>query len=305
MSYEASDPRSSLSSKPTPAAKANAAPEYFDFSDLQPDEVSELGSRTWWIRGQNFVLAYTLAIRGEEFRRSAQPDEYMLYLPSPDGRSTVVADSGSSDVDQSAVVVVPPGASSVTVHDDLPLVRFFSSRSVDLLGSTRNHTSYDRPHANVALFEPWPTAAAGEAVRVYAVKDHPYVDGRFGRIFRCSTFMINVFDPSGPRDPAALSPHHHDDFEQCSLAVAGEYVHHIRSPWTTDLTEWRDDEHVRVASPSVAVIPPPTVHTSQAISPGTNQLIDIFCPPRHDFSAQEGWVINADEYPLPPAEPST
>jgi hypothetical protein len=79
----------------------------------------------------------------------------------------------------------------------------------------------------------------------------------------------------------------------------GEYIHHLRWPWTTDLREWRDDEHEHVAAPSLTVIPPPTVHTSQSLAEGLNQLIDIFGPPRRDFSLQEGWVLNAADYPMP------
>src|SRR5690606_23916251 len=93
--------------------------------------------------------------------------------------------------------------------------------------------------------------------------------------------------------------HTHDDFEQGSLAVHGAYIHHIRYPWTVNMREWREDEHVVASAPSLCVIPPKVVHTSQAVGERGMQLVDIFAPPRDDFSLRSGLVCNAEEYPLP------
>ena len=62
----------------------------------------------------------------------------------------------------------------------------------------------------------------------------------------------------------------------------------------------KDDVHVAVGAPSLTVIPPPAIHTSTWSAPGENHLVDVFSPPRLDFSTHAGWVLNEAEYPLPP-----
>ena len=163
----------------------------------------------------------------------------------------------------------------------------------ELAGRCANKGEYDEDDSNVAVFVPWPDPADGHRIRVYPIAEHPIAEGRLGRIFRCSTVMINVLPESDdPRDPSKLSPHHHDDFEQVSLQAVGDYVHHMRVPWTPDSTTWRDDEHSACQAPSVVVIPPPLVHTSQAVGAMRHWLIDVFAPPRRDFSERPGWVLN-------------
>lgn len=276
-----------------------------EFSDLgtgDPDETTTGGSATWYFRGHNFVLAYTTLVAGDALKRGDQIDEYVLITPYDSCNVEVRAGAAVEAVSGKAVVMVPPGGSSIVGVRDCTVVRLFSSRSTDLLELARNNDAYREERPHVAPFAAWPDPPEGYRIRAYRLDDLDVTQDKIrpGQILRCSTFMINFLSPRiGPRDPDNLSPHHHDDFEQCSLAVEGEYVHHLRTSWTKSRNEWREDQHLSCGSPSVAVIPPPMIHTSEASGPGTNQLIDIFCPPRLDFSQTPGRVLNEDTYPLP------
>jgi hypothetical protein len=308
MPYDERDPRSQLAATATaPRPRSSGGsypPQYFEFGDLAPDEVTDSGSATWLVRSQTCCVAYTEARTGDVLERTAQPDEYMVLVPEQAGATstviTIATPQESHDVEAGSVVVVPPGKSTITVRHDGPVVRIFSTVADDLVASCRNEDVYAEPDPNVAPFEAWPDPPAGHRVRVYRLADVPTDGDRFGRLWRCSTIMVNYFVPDdGPRDPGRLSPHHHDDFEQLSLQLSGDYLHHMRTPWTTNLAEWRDDEHRTCASPAVTIIPPPVIHTTQGLGHMRHQLIDIFSPPRLDFSQRPGWVLNADEYPMP------
>lgn len=298
--YAADDVRSNLATTAPAVAVDPSTPikpsQWITFRDLEPTIVSEAGSRTWNARATNLVVSYTDAVAGDTFERTAQPDEYAVLMYSDSAPLRITAGGTTVEVAEEAFVVVPPGDSVVEVLADGPLIRLISVVSDDIRDSALNADAYAEPDLRAAPLEPWPDPVGGFALRVYPLSQHPLVEGRFGRIFRTTNLMVNFLaEEPQPRNERKLSPHFHDDFEQISMAVKGSFVHHIRYPWGPDRTQWRPDESREIGTPSICIIPPPTVHTTQGIG-AHQQLLDIFSPPRVDFSAS-GWVVNADDYP--------
>lgn len=298
--YAKDDIRSKLAAA-TPAKTVDPstpikASQWIEFLKLEPTEIGAAGSRTWIARAANLVLSYTEAKAGDRFARKGQPDEYAVLVYSESAPMRVSAGGESVEVAEEAFVVVPPGDSEIEALADGVLIRLFSTVADDLREGALNADAYAEPDQRAAPLEPWPEPVGGFALRVYKLADTPIAEGRFGRIFRTTNLMVNFLaEEPGPRDKFKLSPHFHDDFEQISLAVKGHFVHHIRYPWGPDSTQWRPDESREIDTPSICIIPPPTVHTTQGIG-DHQQLIDIFSPPREDFSAS-GWVLNAEDYP--------
>ncbi|GLY98618.1 hypothetical protein [Actinoplanes sp. NBRC 103695] len=298
MPFESNDLRSTLPATKEVVPERFSGAEHVQFGDLSPMEKSD-GVATWYARGQNFVAGYSDVDGSASWTREGQPDEYVVLLADEGLSATADASGDELTVSGKTMIVVPPGDSTVTVTGHGRVVRLLTTRSDDIAALAANAASYAERHENIAPWQPWPDPVGGFKLRAYDLTVPPLSNPPF-RLFRCTTFMVNFIDPKqGPRDPAKMSPHKHDDFEQCSIVLEGDYVHHIRWPWTTNKANWRPDEHQLVHAPSVTVIPPPSLHTSEAIAPGRNHLIDVFSPPRFDFSAMEGWVFNADEYPAP------
>lgn len=301
MAYDKSDPRAALAAvaQPKPRTGLIAEAQLATFYDTAPDN-HDINGASWFLRGQNFVLVQTEAEPGGTFHRNNQPDEYVVLLPA--AGAVISVDGKSQNVPGNSIAFIPPGSSCVTLPEGGRFFRLFTSQSLDLVDLCSNARAYDTPRNHIPSFQAWPAPHDGWKLRHYSL-DVMKEDGRFGRIFRCTTFMVNVIYPyEGPRDTSKISPHHHDEFEQGSLVLEGSYSHHLRWPWTTDIADWRDDVEFKVGAPSAIVIPPPVVHTSRATGPDHNAMVDIFCPPRLDFSQKPGWVLNADDYPLPEAQ---
>ena len=298
--YKDKDPRAELfAAAAKPPSTGLIAEEQVALFYKQDPQESTADAKTWYVRGCNFVIAYSEVAAGAVLERKSQPDEYVLYLADPECGAEVDWNGTTVTVPGNSVVFIPAGASSIRFPAGGKPVRMFTVESKDLVALCPNADAYDKPRVHIPPRATWPEPVGGWKVRHYSL-DVPDEEGRFGRIFRCTTFMVNALPPQiGPRDPAKMSPHHHDDFEQCSLALAGSFTHYLRWPWTTDMNDWHEDKAVDVGSPSVGVIPPPVVHTTRATGEGSNILVDIFCPPRLDFSKKDGWVLNADDYPMP------
>lgn len=266
----------------------------------RPPQFEAEGVRTWIARGANFIVAVSEVQAGAKLIRSAQPDEYFVFLP--DTAATIQAGSERIEAAAESVTIVPPGDSEVRIQSAGQVVCVFSNETKDLLALADNAQDYAQPTPDVAALVPWPTPADGFKLRHYPLAQYTQPDSNM-RIFRSTNLMVNVMTPRlVARDVRKLSPHQHADFEQGSLAIKGEWVHHMRYPWGPDLTTWRADEAIEVGSPSLTVIPPKVVHTSRNTNDDGAWLLDIFAPPRMDFSSKPGKVANEMDYPLPVAQ---
>jgi len=277
-----------------PAAKRFQVSDCLKFYETDPSEATDLAA-TWYGRGQNFVVAYTVARDGALLERTVQDDEYMVLLPDAGSAATVTAGGETVAVNGFSLTIVPPGPSAVAVERGGVVVRIFSARAEDLAALCLNRDSYVENDPHVPPFQPLAEPPGGFRIRSYSL-DVPQDPERFGRIWQSSNLMVNVFYPRGPRPLDQMTPHHHDDFQQGLLVLEGECIQHMRWPWGADLRLWKEDEHLRCGTPSLTIIPPPAIHTSQMIG-ASNLLVDIFAPPREDFAAKEGWVLNLDDYP--------
>jgi hypothetical protein len=270
---------------------------FAQFGIGEPQRIEADGTPTWIARGANFVVAASFVQADSELIQQDIPDESMLLLAPPVPVSVHVAEAAEV-IAEEALAILPPGSARIVANGPGIIVRVFSTAAAEFCSLASNAAAYADGAPDVAPLDYWPTPADGFRLRVYLLRDHSE-DVGFGRLFRSTNLMVNLFEPStGPRDLSRLSPHEHADFEQGSFTMTGDFVHYLRSPWGPDQPSWRADAFVAASDCSLMVIPPRMIHTTSWSTTGA-RLIDIFAPPRDDFSLKP-WVRNAADYPLPP-----
>jgi len=246
-------------------------------------------------RGQNFLVDW-ITVSGETDVVVESEAETMLLLPGPGATIRRAEDEVSAP--SRSVCLLPPGRHLVRPENAGLLMLLRSAASEAEYASAGNVAAYVPLDPRVALpGAAWTCRRTG--ISVVQVDRMPPAAGRPRlKMLQSATLSINWVEYEGVRDRTQLSPHSHDDFEQGSLAIQGDFMHHLRVPWGPDATQWRDDVHLKAPAGSLAIIPPGVIHTTEGIGSERHLLIDVFCPPRADFIAK-GWVANSEDYNAP------
>ncbi|MCW2390009.1 hypothetical protein M2333_003055 [Sphingobium sp. B11D3B] len=259
--------------------------------DLMPAPADELGRTA--ARAQNFSIERVQSGPAAS-HRFASEREIILLLPHAGG--TLSGDRAIA-LPGHSVVIIPAGAYAFALDRPAAFYLLATHREQADMAMPRNADAYASHDARVRpVGKAYERIAHGGDVRIHRIEDVtiPPDNGRL-RFLQSETMSINWVEYDGLRDNSALSPHAHADLEQASLAIEGQFTHHLRTPWGRDARLWQEDQHLHAGPASVVVIPPEIIHTTEGVGDGKHVLVDVFAPPRADFIAK-GWVFNAHEY---------
>lgn len=261
-------------------------------ADVEP-QIPDPGITIRRARGQNFVVDWIDGTSGASFLAKSTGETILISLGAEgaalrnDGCETVLPGR--------TIAIVPAGKTTISFAGPATLVRLAGAGQLGDGLEAANRSDYEELDPAVAApGEPGKARAAGIRLHPIDTLKAP-VDKPRLKMLRSADISINWVEYEGLRDRRALSPHDHADFEQGSLAITGEFLHHLRVPWGSDATKWQSDRHISAPAASLMVIPPRVIHTTEGLGEGHHVLLDVFCPPRADFLAK-GWIPNADEY---------
>lgn len=281
---------------PTPAPSSPGVRPRSFAAFLEHPALTIGGTRHRRLRAQNFIVEWIEAgTESFEVESTAEmllifPDGGAVISPAGQGPSVVVPNAGS-------VCVVAAGRASVRLAAPGTCAVIASNRPDIDPATVLNQRAYAEPDARIKpTGRPFRRKPGAPLVQVFDMAQVPApADNPRLKMLQTDTLSINWVSYQGVRDRTALSPHSHSDLEQGSLALAGNFIHHLRVNWGKDANLWRDDEHLAAPSPSLVVVPVDLVHTTEGVGDGHHLLLDLFSPPREDFIAR-GWVHNAGDY---------
>lgn len=258
---------------------------------------TQIGSaRRWLMRAQNFIVEWLQVGSTTETIQVESKNETMVLMPD---RGGVIHCAGKPAVHAAAgtVCIVPAGPYSIALEQGASYGVIASSRTDINMDDMLNAAAYVPPDPRIdPIRTPYRRQVNQGEVQVLQMDEiaSPADKPRL-KIIQTETLSINWVAYEGPRKRSQLTPHKHASYEQGSLAIRGNYQHHLRVQWGNDANLWQDDEHCAAPSPSLLVIPVHLIHTSEGVGDDAHLLIDIFSPPRADFIAK-GWVYNAGDY---------
>jgi hypothetical protein len=256
------------------------------------------GVRSWITRGANFAIVCSLGQAGSALSGTGKDEQFVYAL---EGGVTVSAGGQTDTLGAEDLAILPPGAWTIRFERAGQVIQQITAEEA-LAARAANASLYEDGAPEVAPVVEWPEPVGGYRLRRYSTLE-AYARGGMVHAFRTRKLMMVPYARFlEPRDETQLTPHSHADFEQGSVALEGDWLHHLRVPWTANKRAWMPDLHVRVGSPSTTIIPAGIIHTSQGIAGEGMRLIDVFAPPRMDFS-ERGWVDNAADYPMPAPAP--
>lgn len=266
------------------------------FATFEESAAPASAGRRVLMRGQNFWVEWVeVPATGSRLDFDSEHESLLISAATP---LAVHHDDGSRvEVPGHSVAMVPAGRYSVSAAAGGSYVVLASQRR-DIAGrEVVNAAAYATPDTRVVpAGRPWRRREPLRMAQVLGIDEiRAAADKPRLKMLQTEALSVNVVEYRGVRDREALSPHSHAEFEQGSLALAGDFVHHLRVPWGPNANLWRDDEHLVAPSPSMLVVPVDMIHTTEGVGDGHHLLIDVFSPPRHDFIAK-GWVFNARDY---------
>ena len=242
------------------------------------------------VASQNFLLQW---LEGSNHSASFSSDEETVVILAC-GTARLTGSSWSAGMEGPAVAIVPAGQNDLRLESGTAVI--LATQRSDVARSEALNAPLAADGRVAAVGHPMTRKRPLASAEVIKVADlaPPPDNGRL-RFLQSATMSVNFVLYDGPRGSDSLSPHAHDDIEQGTLALAGDYVHHLRTPWGRDASEWRDDVHLPAGRGTLLLIPPELVHTTEGVGTGQHMLVDIFAPPRRDFIAK-GWMANAGDY---------